>query len=73
MTNPERHDKLIEQCREMVAEVRAHEHPYRDDYYCLNHVAYMGERMNFVLAHIDAIEAELAITKHDLETMEDEE
>ncbi len=55
---PRRYDELVAQCREMAQEVRAHAHPSREDFYCLNHLAYMGERMNFILSHIDAIEAE---------------
>ncbi|MFI7448122.1 hypothetical protein ACIBQX_11545 [Nonomuraea sp. NPDC049714] len=56
-------DELIAQLAEMVQERLAHEHPkpgHGEDFYCLNHTAYMGERMGNVLARLREAEAAAA-------------
>jgi hypothetical protein len=62
---PKRYDDLIAKMREIVTDVRAHDHKsFHEDLFCLNLVAYMGERMGFVLDHVDALDAEVeAVTR----------
>jgi hypothetical protein len=46
-------DELIKQLTECFTNYRAHKHPERgEDWYCLNLVAYMGERMGPVLRRL---------------------
>ncbi len=53
-------DPLIEDLRRCVREMRDHQHPERgEDLFCLNLVAYMGERMRAVLDRLDAAERRL--------------
>ncbi|WP_327029741.1 hypothetical protein OG989_04245 [Micromonospora sp. NBC_01740] len=46
-------DLLIAQMRETLGEIQAHEHPTRgEDFYCLNLVSWLGERMGPVLRRL---------------------
>ncbi len=52
-------DGLIANLAKSVEDVRNHQHPNGgEDFFCLNQVAYMGERMGSVLQRLAAAEAE---------------
>ncbi|MEU1761201.1 hypothetical protein [Micromonospora sp. NPDC005652] len=52
-------DLLIAQIRDTVGEIRAHEHPQcGEDFYCLNLVSWLGERMGPVLRRLADEQAE---------------
>lgn len=60
---PGRNDALIERVRDAVAKMEAHEHRGglgESDHYCLNLACWVGEKGKYILAHIEALEAELA-------------
>lgn len=56
-------DLLIARMNATVREVREHEHPRGEDFFCLNLVAWMGERMGPVLERIEAEQKEAATWK----------
>jgi hypothetical protein len=52
-------DLLIAQLRETLGEIQSHEHPKRgEDFYCLNLVSWLGERMGPVLRRLADEQAE---------------
>jgi hypothetical protein len=53
-------DGLLRQLAESVRDRLGHEHPTREDLYCLNLTSYMGERMGPVLRRLLDAEARVA-------------
>lgn len=51
-------DLVVADMRRCAADVREHDHPRGEDFYCLNLTAYMGERMAYVLRRLAESEAE---------------
>lgn len=63
-------DELVAQIRGAIEDRRNHDHSRtRDDYYCLNLVAYMGERMEPVLHRLAVAEAEVERLRAVLESV----
>ncbi|WP_156325814.1 hypothetical protein [Nonomuraea sp. SBT364] len=66
-------DQLIEHLAEAVQERLAHEHPQPgggEDFFCLNHTSYMGERMGAVLVRVRERDAQIASALAVLNDME---
>lgn len=57
---PCRDDPFVAEMRKCAEKVKTHEHPQGSDIYCLNLVAYMGERMDGMIRRLDAAQAEAA-------------
>ncbi len=65
-----RYPELIESVRDGVAKMDAHQHPKSGDLFCLNLSSWLGERGRYLLAHIDALEAEIAELRKALQARE---
>lgn len=65
-------DLLLADLAQCVKDVREHDHPYRDDFYCPNLVAYMGERMGSVLKRLADEQAAVRNLKDRLNALADE-
>ncbi|MFF9690283.1 hypothetical protein [Streptomyces sp. NPDC014623] len=63
-------DKLIGVFAESVANIRNHEHPSRDDLYCMNLSSYMGERVAPVLRRLLDAEIEAAELRNRIAELE---
>jgi hypothetical protein len=63
---------MLFQVAETVEKVREHDHPEHEDWACMNWVAWMGERMGFVLKRLldeaaEADELRQKLTQQDVE------
>lgn len=65
-------DLVIAQLRTTCADLREHDHPRHEDFYCLNLTAFMGERMAYVLRRLADAEAEVRALKDRLTALADE-
>lgn len=61
---PARHDALIDRVRDVAEQIRDHQHPAgpngepRTDLFCLNLTSWVGDHVQGILEHIDALEME---------------
>lgn len=69
---PPASDLVLAELRSSALNVRTHDHPLHQDLYCLNLVAYMGERMVYVLRRLADKEGEVRALKDRLTALADE-
>ena len=48
----------LEHIREAYRDMRTHQHPPRDDLFCMNLSSFLGDRMGVVLQHYDDLAAQ---------------